>query len=476
MSLKIVIRRGEGIGIARRLMVLLLLQSALLLCCGLRMAQAQERLLWGDLPPGRYAVGFQSQIQFDLTRLYDPEYPSPARQASAKPARPIFLAIWYPAKPTDRPPMVYRDYLPQVSKDPRFHTFSERLARYTEEVVRSEVISENPPQEWDAEEREALATFLSTPTHAVRNAAPPRGRFPLILYHPGLGGSYEDNSVLFEYLASHGYVVMSSAYEAEDSSRLDVNWDLTRSFKDLTFLLRYARTLPFVDAERLGVLGHSYGAQAVLAWRSEANSPIDAVVSLDSTVENVGIDFPGFAKLKAQLEGRSRAYSVPVLRFASVENKPKFETLERYLKYAPRYEAAVASLEHNDYLTHGAVHGALLPNKEKDASIGRLRRESYERVCRHVLAFFDLTLKRDADADALLKRSLDGAGQDASFALRYRAPAPLPPTGRQLLGLIAQQGMQAAETLLRQCRADIEEFDLSMAATGLQEAGKKEEA
>ena len=94
----------------------------------------------------------------------------------------------------------------------------------------------------------------------------------MVIYHPGLGGTFDDNAVAYEYLASHGYVVLSSAYQSADSSSLNIDGDLATSLDDLQFLLRYAATLPFADVSKVAAMGHSYGAQAVLGWRARPNS------------------------------------------------------------------------------------------------------------------------------------------------------------------------------------------------------------
>src|SRR5205823_5961260 len=127
------------------------------------------------------------------------------------------------------------------------------------------------------------------------------GRFPVIVYHAGLEGSYEDNSVLCELLASHGYVVLSSAYHNADSTDTAIGWDLSTTFADNGVVMRFAATLPFADLSRLAAVGHSFGAQASLAWHAEPNSPLDAVAALDTTVEYGTLDWPGFAPLKLQL-------------------------------------------------------------------------------------------------------------------------------------------------------------------------------
>src|ERR1039457_3336486 len=132
------------------------------------------------------------------------------------------------------------------------------------------------------EERAAWDGLLATPVFATMNVQAAAGPFPVVIHHPGLGGTFDDNAVACEFLASHGYVVLSSAYQAADSSMLNIDGDLATSLEDLGFLLRYASTLSFADVSKVAAMGHSYGAQAMLAWRAGANSPVDAVVVLDS--------------------------------------------------------------------------------------------------------------------------------------------------------------------------------------------------
>lgn len=432
----------------------------LLLCAAGDLAQAQEKLLWGDLQPGPYAVGFRSLYQQDESRLYDSAYPS--TKPHKKTYRPLFIAVWYPARRTLATPMLYRDYFAVASGEARYTAFSQRLQQHFLKVAQEEVVSYHPMAEWREAEHRAWERLLALPTYSVRDAPPASGRFPLILAHPGLGGGYEDNSALYEYLASQGYVIVSSAFPSEEASTLGIDWNLPRSFKDLTFLLHYARTLPSVDPERLAVLGHSYGAQAGLAWRSEANSPVDAVVALDSTVEYTtpGEFAQGFQPLKALLDANTKAnrsaLAVPILRFASQEGKPNFEILGAYMKFTPRYEVVTTALEHNDYLTHCAVKHALLPEPPDGAPHGDTRRAGYYRVCRTVHAFLDATLKGNAAEESRLQRGFDGTVENAGLTLRYQEPVQPPPTSAQLLQILRTQHIEAAEELLRRCRNDIE--------------------
>src|ERR1035437_3000994 len=253
---------------------------------------------WGELKAGKYAVGFRSLYQLDVVRSYDADYAAAGSTAVKKP-RPIFFAIWYPAAAQQDVAMVFRDYFRAVSVDSSVPEFAQSLRKFTRDMACRYMLG----KAFDSltqEERAAWDALLATPVFATLNVAPAVGKFPVVVYHPGLGGTFDDNAVACEYLASHGYVVLSSAYQAADSSRLNIDGDLATSFDDLNFLLRYAATLPFADLSRISAMGHSYGAQAMLAWRARPDSAVDAVVFLDSNVEYRPLD--DFADFKAALE------------------------------------------------------------------------------------------------------------------------------------------------------------------------------
>jgi predicted dienelactone hydrolase len=61
-------------------------------------------------------------------------------------------------------------------------------------------------------QRKNLDRLLAAPAYARRDAARAEGMFPVLLYSHGAGGTYEENSGMFEYLASYGYVVLSTAF------------------------------------------------------------------------------------------------------------------------------------------------------------------------------------------------------------------------------------------------------------------------
>jgi tetratricopeptide (TPR) repeat protein len=209
----------------------------------------------------------------------------------------------------------------------------------------------------------------------------------------------------------------------------------------MEFLLRYARELPFADADRLGAMGHSWGAIAVLHWAALPDSSLRAFVTLDSGLEYGAIEDTGAEPLIVHMKTNKGNIRAAALRFSGRPTlTTNFAFLEPYLKYAPDYRAEVSGLTHNDYLTHGAIGPALLPEKWPDPK--GVRRTNYDRICRHILLFFDATLKQQADAREALQKSIRGEGLDDGFRLTFKPAASVPPTHRQLAVYLKEHGVE----------------------------------
>lgn len=413
--------------------------------CAASSSRAQSPLLWGGLKPGPLAVGFKVQYRLDHAREYDPEFVADASRFPVHHPRPIMIGIWYPAQKTNGSRMPYRQYLELSPSGGALVPYATRLAAATRDVVGEEATGHTPGA-MTSEERSAFDRLLATSTFSVKNALASAGRFPVVLYHPGLGGTYEDNSVLFEFLASHGYVVISSAYSDPDASSVLIGGDIAGSFADLDFLVNFARALPNADADRLAVMGHSYGAWASFAWTARTGSPARALITLDSGFEYDSLsEGPEFLRLLMKMNKNN--IRAATLRIASTERHPHFEYLDSYFTLVPRYEASITSLKHNDYLTHGAIGPDLLPGTWPDS--GKERRASYDRLSELVLNFLDATLKQKSSARASLSESLERSASDPRLELRFKPAAPIPPTQRQMALYLRQHGAEATVTMLR---------------------------
>ena len=318
--------------------------------------------------------------------------------------------------------MTYRQYL-DISPGPGpLAPFASRLESAMRDVVGDETTGHEPSKMTPAETR-AFEQLLATKTLAVKDAPAASGKFPVILYHPGTGGTYEDNSALFEYLASRGYIVVSSAYPAPDAHSVFIEGDIAGSFADLDFLVNFARTLPNTDADRLGVMGHSYGAWVSFAWTAKEGSPVRALITLDSGFEYDSLS-GGPELLQLHMKRNRNNIRAATLRVASTERHPHFEYLDPYLKFVPRYEASITSLKHNDYLTHGAIGPDLLPEKWPDAR--KDRRASYDRLSEVICQFpgCQPEAKDRGQSVPVAECRPQRRGQSIAFAIQSRRTGP----------------------------------------------------
>src|SRR5262245_41459489 len=464
------------------------------------LAIAQSAPLWNKLQPGPHAVGFKSNWQLDYSRRYETTFDDKTTYATGKAPRPIVVNLWYPAKKSDAARIPHRDYLDIRSDDPRLSKFAVKLAEYELSVIGKEVM-EKPAAELTDRERELLNEFLDTPTASIRDAEPAGSSFPLVIYHSGAGSSFEDNSVLCEYLASHGFVVIGSAFQ--DQSGKSFNTDNREgSARDLDFLIAYARQLPNVDWKHIGLVGHSAGAQAALTFRCRPNSVVDAVVSLDTTQDYRGVADPLW-QFTPQVLKNGNHLDCPLLMVAG---PTAFFELADTLKNADRYYLTISGLSHNDYITQGNVHNERMhqlhlgdpkqtaEDRAKEKTALDRAREGYQALCEYIRRFLVAELKADAAAKALLaKRYRDtrvgGSDPHVDYMPRYRTgpdeykeDSAMPPTPRQVRPFLRDSGSAKTITLFRRFRKDAashpiytENFELFL-VTDLLDQGKTEDA
>jgi dienelactone hydrolase len=306
------------------------------------------------LPAGPHQTGFRTSYVLDQ-------------------GRPVIVKLWYPAADTTSARLFFRDYL-TAPELPGFRGLAGRFSHFMR--------------------RRAVREMLNARTPSCRECAPAAGRFPVVVYYPGADGTFAENTVLFETLASHGYVVITSLYPSGPRHLSNNRSDAEAAIRDMRALLMWSRSLPWADVSRVGAIGHSMGAQIFLEWLGQADMPIDALVSLDSTLEYTPRDFPGHRELRGRLAVSGRP-TIPVLLFARADDiPPNFRSYDEFLSQATRYEAAVRYLEHDDFTMAGAYRRNL-PQV----------RDAYEHVCRSVLAFLDCSLKADAARCAAVKSS-----------------------------------------------------------------------
>lgn len=86
---------------------------------------------------------------------------------------------------------------------------------------------------------------------------------PVIIYNrPGIGDSHKINEKTLAYLSilpADGYVVAATQYRGNDGGEGSESY-LDKDLDDVINILALAKSLPYVDTERIGMLGFSRGA------------------------------------------------------------------------------------------------------------------------------------------------------------------------------------------------------------------------
>jgi dienelactone hydrolase len=144
---------------------------------------------------------------------------------------------------------------------------------------------------------EVEQSILGSPMFAQRDAPPASGTFPVILWSARYG-TVAAQSVMSEYLASHGYVVAAVwPRTAEEKlpfevKRLDEKLEeLDAQSDDLRGGLEAVRELPVADDRRAAVVAWSYAGES--AWRlAQGDSRIELVIGLDSNVHSNWVYHP----------------------------------------------------------------------------------------------------------------------------------------------------------------------------------------
>lgn len=217
-------------------------------------AQGTPSPLWGDLKPGSYGVGFRFQWRSDPSRTWQPARRRGQPFRADLEGRPIRIELWYPADSrATAPRMTYRDYIELPSPKGTFQQAGVAI-RNRDQLMAS---LSAPPDKLDA--------LLSTRVAAHAGVTPAAGRFPLLIYFPGLNDSQSLNVfVLAEYLASHGYAlatVSSLGHSSLDTDSHRTPVDIEATLRDAEFAWSILRNEPHIDPARLGVMGE---ASAVL--------------------------------------------------------------------------------------------------------------------------------------------------------------------------------------------------------------------
>jgi len=223
---------------------------------------------WSDanLNYGKYQVGFNNYTKNDDTRTYSRIYD----WDNVIHSRPMSISIWYPTNEAGKGKrMKVEDYMVILKQEEEW-----------ESMPNKRILS------WFYSDSEHNRNRMTLETKAWFKAPVMKVKFPVVIYAPSYQASSTENFVLCEFLASHGYVVISSPSRGTENRFLSggTTKDIETQARDIEFLIGEASSVPFVDINKLAVAGFSFGGISnVLAQMK--NEKVKAIVCLDGSVK-----------------------------------------------------------------------------------------------------------------------------------------------------------------------------------------------
>lgn len=384
----------------RILISLLVFQTTLIL--------GQTSLRQLDLENGGMKVGFRHYLTADSTRTYRRVFDYTNQTIP----RPIPVSIWYPAEehqtPTEK--MSVLDYMEILKEEEEW-----------EYLPNDQILN------WfNYQNTEQNQNHLKEQTTAYANADFGKNSFPVIIYAPSYQASSIENFALCEYLASHGYVVISSPSRGAENRFFEGGTakDMETQARDIEFLIKEIANYANADLDRIATMCFSFGGLSnVLAQMR--NESIKAIVSLDGSIKYQ------YATLKKSPFFNLQKMDVPFIHFAQKDipkqilEEDKIDSTLNYkfefydsLTNSNAYQLKFHNMTHSYFSTLGVLFEERDPRQDKsDQEI----MESYQWVAVYTLNFLEAYLKNDTDALQFIENEPDDYGlKNGLISLKYK--------------------------------------------------------
>ena len=353
---------------------------------------------------GSHDVGFRYEYQIDKSRAWEP-WPFADDEKPRTTKRPVRIAVWYPAKVGTSKKMMFKDYVDPKHADAYFSKLNEVMFKYDMWSYKGMMKGSE----------EAIQKLLSLETHSHRDADVQNGKFPVVLYCSGWFSRSPDNAHVCEFLASHGYVVVTVPQLGTGSTTYDflVTEERIRTqVDDLGFALAAVKKWGVVDDDRVAAMGFS-GGGIVALWLSQIEDKISAVIGLDPsyamkdflTVSESGIhaEKSGFPILTLYRGHKRQLSSV------SLE-------LIKNLKWANHFVVEVPDATHGEFYDEPYLLSRLdleWPRKEYNSHAVALKR--YYSTARLVKSFLDQIGQENGTKSEELKVKMENLSKSIGF-------------------------------------------------------------
>lgn len=338
---------------------------------------------------GKYTVGFQSFLTLDKSRSFS------SNTENKTISRPIQVCVWYPAKKEGKNYMKYEDYF--------FLKASETADKKLTEVLKKEIIETFIREDQVSED--ILKKELGISMNAVQNTSHDTSeKFPILIYGPSWWSTAFENALLCEFLASHGYVVVSSPSVGPETREMPISRiGVETQARDMEFLLSLMDKIPNSDVEKVAVSGFSLGGLSNVLMLAR-NKSVDAWIGIDPSIHEAYDFFK-----ESPYEDYTR-FTKPTLFINSLGYMTDLPFYDQLI-YSDAYMVNLPKLQHTDLASQFIkLFGS---NDIKENVENRVK--GYNIMSKYVLSFLDGVFKKDLDYDLMTSNVFSAIKIDSSY-------------------------------------------------------------
>lgn len=397
---------------------------------------------WGpNLEQGPYDIGFRTLFTYDQARAAVPYSDWDGKltynQATNR-GRQMQINIWYPANRAGNP----IKYLHYINLLGRQINFSPDNTAFGEEIFINQTNALGGNGHFTKEQLENVAKLM---TRAYLEAPTIKGKFPLLIFPNGGSPAYQ--SIMCEYLASHGYVVAAVALKGQHSSTIDASTaGLEVAADDLKFTLNQLLTLDNVDRDQIALMANAIESSMCTALAAK-NSLVKAIISLEggllSSFEQRLLEATNFYT--------PSAIKIPILGIYAPHPAISPEFI-KHLRYSERFFVHFPGMTEFHFLNYGLLERVvpeIIGTPKGDTEKG------FAWAAQLSLKFLDAKLKADEKAQNFFVNFSVPPAATGVIDTVFTMPAlAAPPDIAQLKDLFITKGMTAIDSIYQSMRVN----------------------
>lgn len=350
-------------------------------------------------------VGLQVFKQYDSSRVFD------TTKQSKNIYRPVKIDVFYPsAEEPAAASLTYGDILDMYEQRFAFDTPLDSCKKTTRMFGKmfGDALHVNPYNK-----------LLDYKLSIYKNLAVPKGKHPLIIYAAGMNGSSWDNPVLFDSLASNGYVVASVSSVGLYPGYMSGAADIDEQVKDILYTIKQMKALAYVDGDKIGIVSWSLGGTAAIK-AALLSKDIKAIISYDGTDLHAYGPDKDWDKEYNEIRGIAPAnvkdITVPYMYLRS-EHPSKIDSLYSSLALASskeKYFVKLGDAAHEDFSSMPLIANHVEPMRKNDHA------EYHAAINTLTLLFLDEYVKGDKNKNT--RNYIDGLVKMDSAVYKKEMP------------------------------------------------------